>query len=58
MSGMEIHDRHQVEKSLLQWDVGDVSCPHLIHRRDLPVRSTRQGNRSDGFPGTVVRGLW
>jgi hypothetical protein len=22
--GVEIHDRHQVEESLLQWDVGDV----------------------------------
>ena len=33
--GVEIHDRHQVEESLLQWDVGDIGGPGLIHRRDL-----------------------
>ena len=36
MPGMEIHDPHQVEKTFLQRDVGDVSCPHLIHRCDPP----------------------
>lgn len=32
--GEEIHDRHQVEEALLQWDVGDICGPHLIHSRD------------------------
>ncbi len=36
MPGMEIRDRHHVEKAFLQRDVGDISCPHLIHRCDPP----------------------
>jgi hypothetical protein len=36
VSAEQIHDRHQVEKSLLQRDVGDVGRPDLIHSRDQP----------------------
>ncbi len=31
MPGVEIHNRHQVKEAFLQWDVGDVGAPHLIH---------------------------
>jgi hypothetical protein len=34
MSGVEIHDRHQVQKSHLEWDLGDDGGLHLIHRSD------------------------
>ena len=47
MLGMEIHDRHQVQVSLLQWDGGDVGGPHLIHRRDLP--EVHQAGKSNGW---------
>jgi len=36
VSGEQIHDRHQVEESFLQRDVGDVGGPDLIHSRDQP----------------------
>jgi hypothetical protein len=36
MPGVEIHDRHQVQEFLLQWDVRDVDGPDLDHRRELP----------------------
>ena len=61
MPGMEIHDRHQVQESFLQWDGGDVSGPHvggphLINRRDLPGIHQAgiplrwiAGNRGAGF---------
>jgi hypothetical protein len=29
-----IHDRHQVEETLLERDVGDIGGPGLIHYRD------------------------
>jgi hypothetical protein len=32
--GQQIHDHHQVEESLLQRVVGDVSRPDLVHCRD------------------------
>ena len=32
--GEEIDDRHQVEKTFAQQDVGDVGGPDLIHIRD------------------------
>lgn len=61
MPGVEIHDRHQVQESFLQWDGGDVSGPHvsgphLIHRRDrfeihqagIPLGRIT-GNRGAGF---------
>ncbi len=32
--GEEMHDRHQVEKSFLQRDVGDVGSPDLVDSRD------------------------
>ena len=35
VSGEQIHDRHQVEKSLLQRDVGDMGRPDLAHCPDL-----------------------
>jgi len=35
MPGVEIHDRHQVQESFLQWDVGDVGGPDLVRCRDL-----------------------
>ena len=47
MPGVEIHDRHQVEESLLQRDVGDVSGPGLIHSRDLP--EIDQAGKSHGW---------
>ena len=34
ISGEQIHDRHQVEESLLQRDGGDIGGPDLIHSRD------------------------
>ena len=52
--GEQIHDRHQIEESLLQREVGDVSRPDLVHCRDR-ADSTRHGKRSEGSPGTVVR---
>jgi hypothetical protein len=58
MSGAEIHDHHLLNEPLLERDVGDIGGPHLIHSHDRAVRSTRQANRSDGAPGTVVRGFW
>ncbi len=33
--GEQIHNRHQVEKTFLQRDVGDVGRPELIHPGDL-----------------------
>jgi len=36
MPGVEIYDRHQIQEAFLQWDVGDVGGPRLIHRFDLP----------------------
>ncbi len=35
MPGSDIYNRYQVQESHLQWDVGDVGGPHLIHRLDL-----------------------
>ena len=35
VSGEQIHDRHQIEESLLQRDIGDIGSPDLIHSRDL-----------------------
>ena len=53
---MEIHNCHLVQESFLQWYVGDVSRPHLIHHRDLPeIHQAGKrlgwvaGNRSAGF---------
>ena len=55
--GVEIHDRHQVEESLLQRDVGDVCGPDLIHRRDTAeIHQAGKAfgriawNRGAGFP--------
>ena len=57
MPGVEIHNRHQVQESFLQWHVGDVSGPHLINRRDIPefhqagiTLGWIAWNRSAGFP--------
>mgnify|MGYP000276212011 CR=1 FL=1 len=29
-----IHDRHQIQKAVFDWDVGDVAAPNLIGPRD------------------------
>jgi len=47
MPGVKIHDRHQVQEAFLQWDVGDVGGPGLIHRRDLP--EIDQAGKSHGW---------
>jgi len=51
--GEEIHDRHQVEKTLLERDVGDVGGPHLIHRCDRA--GIQQAGKTLGW-GTRNRG--
>ena len=35
VSGEQIHDRHQVEESFLQRDVGDICRPELVRCTDL-----------------------
>ena len=35
VSGEQIHDRHQVEESFLQRDVGDIGRPDLVRCPDL-----------------------
>lgn len=48
MPGVEIHDRHQVLESFLQWDVGDVGGPHLSSLPcDLP--EFHQAGESQGW---------
>ena len=44
---MEIHDPHQIEEAFLQWDVGDVSGPHLINRGELA--GVHQAGESQGW---------
>lgn len=53
--GEEIHDRHQVEESLLQRDVGDVSRPDLVNRRDRA--DIHQARKALGWI-PLNRGAW
>ncbi len=43
----QIHHRHQVEEGFLQWDVGDVGDPGLIHSRDR--HEIKQAGEPDGW---------
>jgi len=55
ISGEQIHDRHQVEKTLFQRDVGDVGGPDLIHSHDQPeVHQTGESLRRVSWN----RGSW
>ena len=53
--GEQIHDRHQVEESLLQRDVGDVSRPDLVHCRDRA--DIHQARKALGWI-PLNRGAW
>jgi hypothetical protein len=55
VSGEQNHDCHQVVKSLLQRDVGDVGGPDLFNSRDQPeVQQTRKSLRRVSWN----RGAW
>ncbi len=34
LAGRPIHDRHQIQKAVFDWNVGDVAAPNLIGPRD------------------------
>ena len=53
ISGEQINDRHQVEESLLQRDVGDIGGLDLIHCRDrADIHKAGETARMD------LLGLW